>query len=691
MNDAAVHALARRAGIAVEWRDYANKQHRVPTDNLRRILAALQLPCDTAADLAHSRRQLETPRLPPLVTATAAQPFDVPVASGKVPDRVQLTQEDGSVAELPVRAVPGGARLPGIGTPGYHLVDFGAEQISVAVAPPRCYTIADAATEERLWGLAVQVYGLRSAGDFGIGDTAGVIALARKAAALRADAIALSPVHALFAADPNHFSPYSPSSRLFYNPLHADARTLFGAARVAKAAHAAGLSTLAVELERDSLIDWRTSAHAKMSICRRLFEDFASSDLAAGAPTPLAVDFAQFRAVGGTRLADHARFEALHAAKLFADASAWNWHDWPEPWRNPASPDVKDFAESHESEVLFHCFLQWIADRAFAAAQREARQAGMRLGLIADLAVGISNAGSQAWTNQNDILIDLEIGAPPDAYNAKGQNWGLTTFSPRALSADGFAPFIATLQACLRYAGGLRIDHAMGLRRLWVVPRGADANEGAYLAYPADDLQRLTALESHRHRAIVIGEDLGTVPAGFRDRIGEAGFYGMRVLWFERERNRFTPPQGWSAAAVAMTSTHDLPTVAGWWRGEDIEVRRQCGLVEDADKERAARTRDREMLWRACRRAKAAEGDLPAPTEAARVADAAVKFVAQTPCQLTLLPLEDALALEDQPNVPGTIDEHPNWRRRYAGCAEDLLDPQDVVRRLAPLARRGQR
>ena len=250
----------------------------------------------------------------------------------------------------------------------------------------------------------------------------------------------------------------------------------------------------------------------------------------------------------------------------------------------------------------------------------------MRIGLIADLAVGISSAGSQAWTNQNDILIDLEIGAPPDVYNAKGQNWGLTTFSPRALSAGGFAPFIATLQACLRHAGGLRIDHAMGLLRLWVMPRGADPNEGAYLAYPVDDLLRLTALESHRHRAIIIGEDLGTVPAGFRDRIGQAGIYGMRVLWFERERNRFTPPQGWFAAAVAMTSTHDLPTVAGWWRGKDIEVRRQCGLVEDAEKERAARTRDREMLWRACRRAKAAEGDLPAPTETARVANAAVQI-----------------------------------------------------------------
>jgi 4-alpha-glucanotransferase len=202
---------------------------------------------------------------------------------------------------------------------------------------------------------------------------------------------------------------------------------------------------------------------------------------------------------------------------------------------------------------------------------------------------------------------------------------------------------------------------------------------------------RLIALESHRHRAIIIGEDLGTVPAGFRDRIGRAGLYGTRVLWFERERNRFAPPQAWPTGVAAMTSTHDLPTVAGWWRGTDIDVRAQCGLVEDPDKERATRTTDRQMLWRACRRAKAAEGDLPAPNETSRAADAAVKFIAQTPSQLALLPLEDALAVEDQPNVPGTIDEHPNWRRRYAGQAEELLSPADVRRRLDPLARRGRR
>lgn len=691
MTDAAVEELARRAGIAVEWRDYANKVHHVSAENLRRILAGLGLPGDTAADLAESRRQLEAPRTPPLITATIGQPFDVPPAAGKIPDRVLLTYEDGTIAEVPVHGMSHGVRLPGIETPGYHVVEFGTERVTIAIAPRRCCTIADVAPEGRLWGLAAQIYGLRSAGDCGIGDTAGVIALAGKAAALRADAIALSPVHALFAADPGHFSPYSPSSRLFYNPLHADARTLFNEARVAKAADDAGVAAAAAELEQQKLIDWRQSARAKMGVFRRLFEDFWSTDLAANTATPLATDFARFRAAGGALLAAHALFEAVHAAKFSANASAWNWRDWGEPWRNPASAEVRTFAETNAREVAFHCFLQWIADRSLAAAQRSTRQAGMRIGLISDLAVGISGAGSEAWSNPNDLLISLEIGAPPDAFNAKGQNWGLTTFSPRGLAAGGFAAFIATLRACLRHCGGLRIDHAMGLQRVWVVPRGADPNEGAYFTYPADDLLRLTTLESHRHRAIIVGEDLGTVPAGFRDRIGRAGVYGMRVLWFERERNRFALPPAWSAVAAAMTSTHDLPTVAGWWRGTDIAVRAQCGLIEEADKEHAARTTDRENLWRAFRRAKAAEGDLPAPTDTSRVADAAVKFIAQTPSELALVPLEDALALEDQSNLPGTVDEHPNWRRRYPERAADLLGPAEVTRRLEPLVRRGRR
>lgn len=691
MNDAAVRELARRAGLAVRWTDYADKQRRVPLDTMCRILTALGLPCDTEDDLSHSRRLLDGAQTPPLITTTVGQAVDLPIRAAGDPPRARLIDERGAVAEVEVRRTVGGVSLSGIQAIGYHTIEIGQTCLKLAVAPPRCVTIEDIAPGERVAGLAAQIYGLRSASDCGIGDMAGVVALAKSAAALNVDALALSPAHALFAADPGHFSPYSPSSRLFYNPLLADAALLFGPDRVAKARTATGVGVLARELEASPLINWASSSHAKMAVFRCLFEDFTAADLAGNPATKLAADFAKFRAAQGAALADHALFETLHAARLRANPQAWNWRDWPPEWRDPHSATVRSFAERNQHEISFHCFLQWIADRSFAAAQQSARHAGMRIGVVADLAVGTHSGGSHAWTNPDDILGDLEIGAPPDLFSASGQNWGLTTFSPRALIRSGFAPFIATIRACMRQAGGVRIDHVMSLMRLWVTPRGTTANEGAYLTYPLDDLLRLTALESHRHRAIVIGEDLGTVPAGFRDRLTRTGIYKMSVLWFERDGNSFALPQAWPADAAAMTSTHDLPTVAGWWRGSDLETRVKCGSLADAQSERAIRGRDRDALWRAFKSAKVAEGNLPPAEQAARVADAAVKFIAKTPSRLALLPLEDALALEEQPNLPGTIDEHPNWRRRYQREAGMLLDAPEVLRRVETLAKRGAR
>jgi 4-alpha-glucanotransferase len=313
----------------------------------------------------------------------------------------------------------------------------------------------------------------------------------------------------------------------------------------------------------------------------------------------------------------------------------------------------------------------------------------MAIGLIADLAVGMSPAGSYAWAHRDHVLSGLQIGAPPDLFNANGQNWGLSTLSPRSLQTQAYGPFIATLRACMRHAGGLRVDHAMGFTRLWVIPQGATAAEGAYITYPVSDLFRLTALESHRHRAIVIGEDLGTVPTGFRERLARAGIYRMSVLWFARNRKGFMSPHDWPSLAVAMTSTHDLPTVAGWWRGTDLNARTSCGLLRDARAEGMVRRSERGALWAAFKSAKVAEGEAPVATETSPIVDAAVRFVAKTPAQLALLPLEDALGVERQPNMPGTIGEYPNWRHRYNAEAASMLDSTSVRNRIARLVNRG--
>jgi 4-alpha-glucanotransferase len=686
MNDEALRDLARRAGIAVEWQDYANRPHVVAPDALRRILAALGLPADTRGDLAASRRVLAKRAtltdLPPLVTATAGRPTRLDLgASEPLPAKLML--ERGGSRDLTLMPARGRLRIPAVAEIGYHRLQAGEREVVLAVAPPQCRTIDDVVPDARLWGLAAQVYSLRSPGDGGVGDAAGIAELAEAAASQGADALCLSPMHALFTADPARFAPYSPSSRLFLNPLHAAPVLVFGTEQIGQAMQDSGLGGAFGRLEEERLIDWPASSAAKLGLLRALFDGFLGGPDVEG---PLGADFARFRADGGDLLHQHATFEALHADR----APEHDWRRWTLDLRDPDSAAVIAFAASRRHEVLFHEFLQWLADRSLAVAQGRAREAGMRIGLIGDLAVGMDPTGSHAWSRQRDILLGVAIGAPPDLFNPRGQDWGLTGFSPRALEDGGFVPFIATLRAVLRHTGGLRIDHAMGLSRLWLVPEGADPADGAYLAYPLTDLLRLLALESARHNAIVVGEDLGTVADGFRETLSQDGVHGMRVLWFERGKdNSFAPPEAWDAAALAMTTTHDLPTVAGWWRGTDIAVRAECGRLGTgitAEAALAEREADRAALWQRLITEGLVEGAAPSPDTPQRVVDAALAFVARTRSPLCMLPVEDLLGQEEQPNVPGTVDEHPNWRRRMPALAGALPQNEATAARIARLA-----
>jgi 4-alpha-glucanotransferase len=313
----------------------------------------------------------------------------------------------------------------------------------------------------------------------------------------------------------------------------------------------------------------------------------------------------------------------------------------------------------------------------------------MAIGLVADLAVGMDPGGSHAWSRPGDLLGGLSIGAPPDLLGPDGQNWGITGFAPAALRRTGFDAFIATLRAAIDRAGGIRIDHALGLARLWVVPDGASAKDGAYLTMPMDDMMRVIAIESVKARAIVIGEDLGTVPPGLRAAMTSRAMLGMRVLQFERgEDGAFTPPAEYDACTAAMTGTHDLPTIAGWWRGRDIDWTWDLGRTSRApDKEHdlATRAADKAAFWDAAGAAGAAAGAEPSRDDADRAVDAAMTFVGETPSVLAIVPLEDIAGEVEQPNIPGTTDEHPNWRRRLPAPTEAILDRLAVVRRLSDL------
>jgi 4-alpha-glucanotransferase len=694
MNEAAIRELAAAAGLMRDWIDANGRPQQVGTEALQHILAALGLPCrdDMQCRDSHTQLMQAAHRLPPLVTGTVDQALRLPPApqlSG-LPYRINLEgggQIDGRFGD----DAQAGAWLPAIARHGYHRLLAGDIEITLAIAPPRCFGVADALhlappRQPRLWGLGVQLYSLRRAGDGGIGDFGALSQLARSAAGRGAGALAISPVHAMFSADLQRYSPYGPSSRLFLNVLHIDPTAVLGADALNAALRGLGEDARneMARLEQSELIDWPRAAALKLRLLRALFERFE-----AGAGPDQRAAFDAFRRDGGEALEDHARFEALQAWRLAQGESGY-WRHWPDALRDPRAAGVRSFAQEHAREVDFHAFLQWQAARGLAGAQQAACEAGMPVGLITDLAVGADDGGSQAWSRQEELLHGLSVGAPPDALNARGQAWGLGAFSPHAMRSRGFHAYIEMLRAIFAYAGGARIDHVLGLGRLWLVPEGAAPTEGAYLRYPMPDLLRLIALESWRHRAIVIGEDLGTVPEGFDAQLAAAGLLGIRVLLFQQWGGRFFAPREWSRDAIATTTTHDLPTVAGWWQGRDIDWRAKLGLLDVGQNEeqaRAGRAHERGALWQAMVEAGIAHGAQP-PAEAAHAPlTEAAGFIGATPVPLAMLPIEDALGLVEQPNLPGTVDDHPNWRRRLPEHADTVLEHEAVAQRLARLDR----
>ncbi|MDQ0142299.1 4-alpha-glucanotransferase [Cupriavidus necator] len=711
-----LQALALRAGLQPHWTDAWDQPRAVSDAALRRVLDGLGLPCATPGQCAAAHAWLAADdaahALPPLVTAERGQPVAVPWPHTLPQRAYRLTLEDGAIiAGTAVRGAGASAglmHLPPIDVCGYHRLDLGDGHTTLAVAPRRCYGVADAlrhagrdgddATRPSPWGLAVQLYSLRRGAPCGMGDLTALADACASAAQAGADAVAINPLHAPFAALPERYSPYAPSSRLFLNPLYADPAARFGEPAVAAAIADLGAGDTLQALDARREIDWIALAPLRYAILRWLWQRRETL-----LPRAALDHCAAFRARGGTALHAHACYEAIQARRLSDNANGPNhhaapdWRCWPVTLRSPADAAVAAFAQAHADDVAFHGFLQWLADDGLARAQRAARDAGMALGIIRDLAVGADPGGSQAWTRQQETLAGFHAGAPPDMYNPLGQDWGVAVFSPRGLRRHGYAAFLEMLRANLAHAGGLRIDHVLGLARLWLVPAGAPASDGAYLRYPLDDLLRLVALESWRHRVIIIGENLGTVPPELNAALSTRGVLGIDVLWFQREAGAqdgtqdpastgaradaveepprsaapapapaaFLPPQAWPPEAVATTTTHDLPTVAGWWAGQDLAWRDRLQLLapgETLAQAQAGRARERVALWQALCAAGLCNGAVPAAEHAPL--DAVLAWVGTAPTALRLLPAEDLLGMVEQPNLPGTTSGHPNWQRR---------------------------
>jgi (1->4)-alpha-D-glucan 1-alpha-D-glucosylmutase len=482
----------------------------------------------------------------------------------------------------------------------------------------RCYQPA-VSEERRLWGFTTQLYGLRSERNWGIGDFTDLRKLIEISAGLGAAVVGVSPLHA------TQGSPYSPSSRHALNVLYIDVDAVPGFKKSDK------LSKRLQALRSSELVDYEAVRRLKMEVLEGLFKKNKNR---IELPTK--------------GLRDFAVFEALR------EKLGGGWQNWPERFHNPGSRDVKAFAKKHAGRVAFHAWLQWTARQQLEDAQRHARNLGMPLGLYVDLALGADRGGAEMWSEQDAYAVGASCGAPPDEFNPLGQDWGLPPYSPRALRAKAYRPFIDLLRANMPPGGALRMDHVMALSRLWWIPQGAKPDRGGYVNYPLRDLLAILAAESRRARCLVIGEDLGTVTAEMRAALNAAGVLSYRPLLFEKDSSgEYRSAGAYPREALVCVTTHDLPTWRGYWEAHDLHLRKRLGLTVDFEKELQVREAEKKRLARALQREHL---DL-----SARSAHA---FIARTPAKLAMLQPEDVLEMLDQANLPGTVDQHPNWRRK---------------------------
>ncbi len=518
----------------------------------------------------------------------------------------------------------------------------------------------------RVWVLAVQLYGVRSRRNWGHGDFSDLAALLELVADVGGAGVGLNPLHAQFYDNSAcSGSPYAPNSRLFLNPLYIDVEAI----EEFRPDDVAGLVPDVERLREADLVDYSATTKLKLAALRRTYRNFTPK-----ASATRREDLSAYRKERGRELECFAAFETLRG--LFAGA----WETWPEQWRKPTDDVLLRLQNSHPDEFGFHEFLQWSAERQLERCRDIARRRGLSIGLYLDTAIGVDPGGADAWMEQGNVLRGLSVGAPPDQFNPSGQDWGLTAYNPHGLVASGFAPFRQMLRAAMRHAGAIRIDHVLGLMRLFVIPHGLPANKGAYLRLPFAEMLAVVSEESRRWRCIVIGEDLGTVPENFRATVAAWGLWSYLVMLFERNwEGSFRQPADYPETAIATFNTHDLPTFAGWMSGHDLRTKRAIGVDPgETDDERHG---SRGALDAAVRTATGCQQT---------GFEDVVTFLAATPARLVSIAVEDVFGMTDQINIPGTVTEYPNWRRRWPVALEELAADQRLRGIAAALASAGR-
>lgn len=543
-----------------------------------------------------------------------------------------------------------------------RLDDTSAPAMSACYLPPLL-------SGERVWGLTLQLYELRSGRNWGIGDFADLVEICHLAGEWGADFIGLNPLHAPFLADPARCSPYEPSSRRWFNPLYIAVDRLPG--------YTVSLDLLAdLEVLRASaLVDYPAVAALKLRELRRFWREWR--DGGGSVYTPACFD--AFCRQGGESLRLHALFETISLDMVARGYSA-GWRNWPQDMQDAKGPAVQAFAQSRQDEIEFHMFLQWLVHVQLSDVVGAAERAGLRIGLYLDLAVGEALDGSATWSEPQIYLSSASIGGPPDPWAVDGQDWRLAAFLPSAIAAGDEPPYRRMLEAAMRYAGAVRIDHAAALGRLFLVPFDSTPAEGAYVDYPKEALLQVLSEASHDHQCLVIGEDLGNLPAGLKEDLARANLLSYRIFSYERDDTGFTPPDAYPALSLACISTHDHQTLGGWWAGADIMARANHGLVPQAiaDQDLAQRETERADLVRLLGSEKltapAPDTSSLAGSDLDRLILSLHRLMARTPSMLLGVRLADLTKEPEPTNIPGTSDSHPNWRRKLSVALEDLED-----------------
>ncbi|MGA9991664.1 MAG: malto-oligosyltrehalose synthase [Thiobacillaceae bacterium] len=705
MNSDLLDQLCAAYGMLPSYCDIWGEVHVTAEHTKRALLTAMGVAAEDDAAITRSlqymtRRAWERLLPPVQVLRETARPYRIAMSipapiEGEV-WRWRLIRETGSVTEA--NFVPASLKQAGrqhldgqdfvrrilvldLGlAPGYHrlTVEHGealSGSMSLIISPNKCYVPGAIQGNGRAWGISAQLYGVRSERNWGMGDFSDLRGLIELCAEEHGSAVLLNPLHALFADMPEHASPYSPSSRVCLNILYLDVEAIADFADCNEAQNLVRSAPFQAQLRAlraSEQVDYRGVAGAKLNVLAQLYEHFRAHHLLH--ETGRGRAFRAFQGKRGENLRMLALLETLQEHFRKQDDSIWGWPAWPEGYQDPQAPEVEAFCEAHLQRVEFFEYLQWQAFEQLEAAGTRSWELGLGVGIMQDLAVGVTEGGAATWSQRELYAFSASTGAPPDELNRIGQDWGLPPWIPHRLVDAGYQPFIDLLRTNMRAAGGLRLDHVMGLQRLFWVARGAPPTEGAYVTYPFDDLLGILALESQRNRCLVVGEDLGTVPDEVRHAMEQWGVMSTRLLYFEHsDDGGFRRPGDYPVQAMVSVTNHDLATLAGFWHGLDLELRDRLQLYPTEE------VRNQQVIARAEERAKllvALESEelLPAGSSlhpmaftemTPELAQAVYAYLASAPARMLMLPLEDGLAVLEQPNLPGTTDPtYPCWRRK---------------------------